>query len=192
MFNIKDKSLGFTLIEMMVVIAVVGILSSVVYASFGQARAQARDKIRVATMKELQLAIQLYKNENGEYPEGCRGPGSWSGNVKVGTYKCASTSDSFIRGLVPDFLAELPKDPQYETLADNLGYIYITNAARDAYKLLAYSTIEAADTVWGGELARCPSNCVSPSNPCTTGHAEYISTFSKTLAVYSSGEFMCK
>ncbi len=55
------RSLGFTLVELMVVISVIGILSSIVYANFGSARASARDDIRKSALKEVQLAIELYK-----------------------------------------------------------------------------------------------------------------------------------
>ena len=60
---------GFTLIELLVVIAIIGILASVVLASLNSARQKARDARRVADIREVQLALELYADaNNGLYP----------------------------------------------------------------------------------------------------------------------------
>ncbi len=56
----KNKKKGFTLIELLVVIAIIGILSSVVLASLNSARKKSRDARRVADIKQIQLALELY------------------------------------------------------------------------------------------------------------------------------------
>ena len=60
---------GFTLIELLVVIAIIGILSSVVLASLNTARLKSRDTRRIADVKQLQLALALYFDSVGEYPD---------------------------------------------------------------------------------------------------------------------------
>jgi type II secretion system protein G len=62
-------SRGFTLIELLVVIAIIGMLSSVVLAALSGAQREARDKRRVADLKNIQKAIELYVNDNGSYPK---------------------------------------------------------------------------------------------------------------------------
>jgi len=62
------KQRGFTLIELLVVIAIIGILSSVVLASLNSARSKSRDARRVADVKQLQLALELYYDANRNYP----------------------------------------------------------------------------------------------------------------------------
>lgn len=64
----NNKRKGFTLIELLVVIAIIGILSSVVLASLNSARQKSRDARRVADLKQLQLALELYFDSNSSYP----------------------------------------------------------------------------------------------------------------------------
>lgn len=64
----RDARQGFTLIELLVVIAIIGILSSVVLASLNSARKKGRDARRVADVKQLQLALELFYDANGAYP----------------------------------------------------------------------------------------------------------------------------
>ncbi|MEK7530875.1 MAG: prepilin-type N-terminal cleavage/methylation domain-containing protein [Patescibacteria group bacterium] len=67
--NIISKSArGFTLIELLVVIAIIGILSSIVLASLNDARLKSRDAKRVADVKQIQLALELYYDATGSYP----------------------------------------------------------------------------------------------------------------------------
>ncbi len=63
-----NKKKGFTLIELLVVIAIIGILSSVVLASLNTARQKSRDAKRVADIKQVQVALELYFDDNRAYP----------------------------------------------------------------------------------------------------------------------------
>lgn len=59
---------GFTLIELLVVIAIIGLLSSVVLASLNGARMKGRDARRLADLKQMQIALELYYGESNAYP----------------------------------------------------------------------------------------------------------------------------
>jgi prepilin-type N-terminal cleavage/methylation domain-containing protein len=66
MNNIRTKSgAGFTLIELMIVIAIIGILAAIAVPNFNRARAQAKKKSCVANMKTIEGAVELYQMENG-------------------------------------------------------------------------------------------------------------------------------
>jgi len=59
---------AFTLIELLVVIAIIGILTTIAVISLNNARAKARDAKRVADIKQVQTALELFFNDQGRYP----------------------------------------------------------------------------------------------------------------------------
>ncbi|MCA9365262.1 prepilin-type N-terminal cleavage/methylation domain-containing protein [Candidatus Kaiserbacteria bacterium] len=165
---------GFTLIELLVTVAIIGILSSIVYGSFGGARAQARDDIRRSDLKELQLAVELYKAQTGSYPtQGCgssSNDSSWAG-PGPGSSSFNSCSD-YIVGLVPDYIAKLPTDPKSEN-ENSKGFYYNTDGV--SYKIMVHDSVEKK-TISSNtdEFARCPTS--------TCG-----GILTNTYAVYSFG-----
>ena len=62
------KQKGFTLIELLVVIAIIGLLSTLAVVALNNARMKARDARRVADIKQIQTALELYFNDVGSYP----------------------------------------------------------------------------------------------------------------------------
>lgn len=67
MKNISQKN-GFTLIELLVVISIIGVLATIVLGSLSDARARARDAKRLADIRTIQLALEIYNLDNGIYP----------------------------------------------------------------------------------------------------------------------------
>ncbi|KKQ51101.1 hypothetical protein A2865_00060 [Candidatus Woesebacteria bacterium RIFCSPHIGHO2_01_FULL_39_17] len=61
---------GFTLLELLIVMAILGVLAGVVVVQIGPASQQrARDTIRRNDIKQYQTAIEIYANKNnGNYP----------------------------------------------------------------------------------------------------------------------------
>lgn len=81
MFNNKK---GFTLIELLVVIAIIALISSVIFASLRNARIKSRDARRVADTRQIRIALELYFNNNNNYPTGLYGTGATNGLTSGG------------------------------------------------------------------------------------------------------------
>lgn len=171
---------GFTLVEIMVVVAIIGILATAGYINYNDSRVLARDKVRAASIKQLQLAINAYKDTFGGYPKaGCSaGANQWTGPGPNGSTQDKSC-DNYIEGLVPDFIPALPIDPRSEN-EPGKGFMYRTDTTQQAYKLLINQSVEEAlITSYAQDLARCQSSCGTAqcgSDPETN-----------TYGVYSSG-----
>lgn len=66
---------GFTLIELMMVIAIIGILASIIVVSLSSSKAKGRDAKRVSDIRTIQLALEEYYNDNAYYPTSLYGAG---------------------------------------------------------------------------------------------------------------------
>lgn len=72
------KNKGFTLIEILIVVAIIGLLASVVLVGLGSFRARGRDARRIADLRETQNALELYYTKYQRYPA-LAGGDSWEG-----------------------------------------------------------------------------------------------------------------
>ncbi len=59
---------GFTLIELLVVIAIIALLATLAVVGLGNARQRARDAKRVADIKQISSALELYFTDQSAYP----------------------------------------------------------------------------------------------------------------------------
>ena len=59
---------GFTLIEMMIVVAIIAILVAILVPNFMRARAQAQTAACEANLKEIATALELYQTDHQAYP----------------------------------------------------------------------------------------------------------------------------
>ncbi|OGZ96200.1 MAG: hypothetical protein A3J10_02295 [Candidatus Sungbacteria bacterium RIFCSPLOWO2_02_FULL_54_10] len=166
----QKRQQGFTLIELLVVISIISLLSSVVLTSVNSARAKARDARRIADFKEIQKALELYYDTNGQYPVGSQGYGAWSSHAP--SY---GNNDNYITGLVPTYIPSLPRDPRFDE--GGSGYLYLTYAGGQDYALLAHLVME---TIVGGD----PS---AAGNPAHIQALDRICCVQPTIAVYSPG-----
>jgi prepilin-type N-terminal cleavage/methylation domain-containing protein len=66
--NIIKNKFGFTLIEMLVVIAIIAILASVFLVGLGGFRGSAYDSRRLSDLQRVQSYLELYYNINRSYP----------------------------------------------------------------------------------------------------------------------------
>ena len=62
---------AFTLVELLVVIAVIGLLASIVLVSLGPARAKARDAARISDVRQMSTALEIEAADGSEALIGC-------------------------------------------------------------------------------------------------------------------------
>lgn len=59
---------GFTLVELLVVVAIIGILSTLLTANFIAVRQRGRDSQRKSNLRQIQSALELYRADQAGYP----------------------------------------------------------------------------------------------------------------------------
>jgi prepilin-type N-terminal cleavage/methylation domain-containing protein len=59
---------GFTLIELLVVISIISLLASIILVATNSVRSKSRDAKRLADVRQLSTALELYYNDNQTYP----------------------------------------------------------------------------------------------------------------------------
>jgi len=113
-----------------------GILSSVVLVSLNSAKAKARDAIRKADLKQLEIALDFNYDKWGAYtqPENMYDDTSYGGTATDGSFSYTGNWDdkSDLRDLIEDgFISTLPLDPLNDTIYQ---YRYEPwNAGEDGY-----------------------------------------------------------
>jgi len=111
--SFKSKK-GFTLIEILVVVSIVGLLSSVFLVGLGGFRSRGRDARRIADLRQVQNALEIYYTRCGRYPGGAA-PGSGAcPTTAPGTWAALQTVLTTGLGI-----SQIPNDP---TPGDAYGY----------------------------------------------------------------------
>lgn len=127
----KNHCGGFSLIEILVVVAIFGLLSSILIANTGIARSRARDERRRSDLQELQLVLALYRQDHDFYPV----TNAWWGISVLGGNHTFSGPNAYIPGVTPNYISVLPVDP-LDIRTGWSGYLYNSNGTN--YKLLSH------------------------------------------------------
>ncbi len=108
--KIHRANQGFSFVELLVAIAILGILTAITMMSFQGANKNARDTRRKAEINEIKGAIEEYRLVNGAFPQ----------------IDDTSADGVFLSSLQPDYLAKNYVDPR-NGAAHYYSYQYVGN-----------------------------------------------------------------
>lgn len=98
-FSVLHRSKGFTLIEILVVITIIGILSSVLITAINPIaqRNKGRDAQRKADVRQIQSALEFYRSDAGSYPASvtCNQAISYNGTTYMSKAPCTPDGSSY-------------------------------------------------------------------------------------------------
>lgn len=142
----RTRYTGFTLVEVLVALAIISLLTGVIFNALSGSREAGRDSKRVSDLEQISVALRLYAEQNDDYPAG-------SGELGVG-----GAIDTALAPYLPD----VPQDPRN----DGTTYYYYYGRAvtcNGTDRVVVY-----ARTMETGEHTNGPSTgCAAPANEPT-------------------------
>ena len=131
--QLKKAQSGFTIIELLIVIAIIAILAGLVLNNFQGAQAKARDTQRVTDLNNVHSKLEEYYNENNGYP------------------------NTFTQTTFPGIDGESLKDPKGQSITINAIVADAAAAAAVAAPIVS-SASQYMYVPFGA--ATCTNNCV--------------------------------
>lgn len=152
----KSKK-GFTLIELMVVIAIIGLLTAILFANFTNIQKRSRDGQRKTDLRTIQHALELYRADQGSYPTGIYG----GTNCPAGSPNGLCSTSSSV------YMQKVPGDNQGTNYWNCGNYWYSSASPYTTYTLSAcLENTSDNDPNTGGlpsgaPAAGCTATCAS-------------------------------
>jgi len=154
MKNLTKK--GFTLVELLVVISIIGLLSTIAIVSLGSARAKSRDTKRIADMKQLSTALEQYYSDQGGYPSVTTAP-AWPATLPSSTAGndviLGSTNAKVLASGNAAAAGAAAGTGSFGSTANATGTVYMGNVP--SYPTPGQSGKTADCNGWGGSAAYC-------------------------------------
>lgn len=183
MIPTKKTNGGFTLLQLLFSIVIMGLLISVVITSLNPSRIKGRDSKRLSDLNQMKVALEFYREANGNYPYTCN-PSvytpsysnvSFDSVIYGGNHLCTTPNGNtkivpnvtLTQAMAP-YVAQL-KDPKLHANGDS-GYLYTnTSVTQPSYCFMMWRTPENLRNFPSTTVnpARCPS--VDSNGQCSAG-----------------------
>lgn len=144
------KNKGFTLVELLVVMAILGVLVTLVAGGFRNAQLRGRDSKRKSDLKEIANSLEVFYSDYNQYPDASGGQIRACPFVSVGgSSDCLWGASEFTDG-VTIYFKTLPTDP-----VSSQNYVYRTSD-NQSYQLFARLENPEDQNCLGGDCANSP------------------------------------
>jgi general secretion pathway protein G len=141
--GVQSNQKGFTIVELLVVIVVIGILAAIVTVAYGGIQAKARDSRRLSDMQTIASELELYKAQNSMYTNSSNnGPGGWESS--------SISPSQFLQSLkLGGLVSSIPVDPVNTSSMEYRYYRYPAgssgcDSSRGAFFVLGILDMESS------------------------------------------------
>lgn len=155
----KHKQVGFTIVELLVVIVVIAILAAITVVAYNGIQQRGRDAKRASDVSSIIKALEAHHAIYDTYPQ--ETPTSGSGSFEQST----DTPGTFMEYLTPTYFGQSPIDPLNDGSHYYRYYVYPTSSLAsygcpiDKGELMVFYAIgfEAGGAPSGDSSLVCPS-----------------------------------
>lgn len=145
------KIRGFTLIEILIAVAIIAILTAIGIVSYSSVNKRSRDAKRIGDLEQIRSALEMYRSDYGFYPSVNTGPFS--------SDYVSALSDTLVTGM---YIPSLPTDPQPTVHT----YLYKPNNQDNiSGNFYGYCLCAYLETQSQADPALCPDT--PPADMCT-------------------------
>lgn len=115
----NNKPIGFTLIEIIVVIFIIGLIVSIANISISKIREKGKDIERIDNIKQVQLALEMYRRDVGSYPD----------SLTFGEQLVSPINSNIV------YLQKIPQNPSYRNNENCSNEEYTYSMENNSYLL---------------------------------------------------------